>query len=512
MLLRAGVTYVADFSAGWLAIQIKQRLRSQFFEHITRLGPAFTQGQRSGELINSAVQGIEALDAYFSQFIPQLILAAVIPTSILLVVFPADGLSGLVMLLTAPLIPIFMVLIGKGSELITRRQWSALTRLGNYFLDSIQGLRELKQLGQSAVRAERVAEAAERYRLTTMQVLRITFLSALALEFLSTLSTAVIAVEIGLRLLYAKMTFHEAFFILLLAPEFYLPLRLLGQRFHAGMNGITAAKDIYKVLEVPIPNQALNSSTVRGPDTLAPVRFEKVSFTYPTRSLPAVEQVSFVLRPGERTALVGDSGAGKSTIAQLLMGFSSPDSGAIYFGDTLLQHMDASIWRQWITWVPQQPFIFNDTLRNNILLGKQHASAAEITAALERSYLDQVVAQLPQGLDTALGEGGARLSGGQVQRVALARAFLVNSPIVVLDEPTAHLDPELERLLDSAVEELCRERTVLTIAHRLNTVVHADQILVIQAGRIVESGQHPALIRQNGVYAALTQAYSGRVA
>jgi ATP-binding cassette subfamily C protein CydD len=508
MIFRGLALFLAEYWAGWLAIEAKQRIRKQFIEHISALGPAFTQNQQSAELVNQAINGIEALDAYFAQYIPQLFLAALIPISILVVVFPADWLSGLVLLLTAPLVPIFMILLGKGSEIITRRQWTAMNRLSNYFLDSIQGLRELKQLGRSSDRARRVDEAAEQYRKVTMQVLRITFLSAFVLEFLSTISTAVIAVEIGLRLLYGQMHFYQAFFILLLAPEFYQPLRMLGQRFHAGMNGITAAKDIYRVLEIPVADQAAAQTVSLYADWAGQeIRFENVRFTYPARELPAVDGVSFSLRPGTATALVGDSGAGKSTIAQLLMRFFPPDSGVIWIGNVPLSAIKTDEWYRWITWVPQQPFIFHDSLRANLLLGKADATPAEIEAAIQAARLDQVIAGLPQGLDTNLSEGGARLSGGQIQRLALARAFLANTPIVVLDEPTAHLDAGLEKDLEEAVRRLCQLRTVLVIAHRMNTVVSADQILVMQAGKMIERGNHVSLMQQSGVYRALTAAY-----
>jgi ATP-binding cassette subfamily C protein CydD len=304
------------------------------------------------------------------------------------------------------------------------------------------------------------------------------------------------------------MHFYQAFFILLLAPEFYQPLRMLGQRFHAGMNGITAAKDIYRVLEIPVADQAAAQTVSMNADWAGQeIRFENVRFTYPARELPAVDGVSFSLRPGTATALVGDSGAGKSTIAQLLMRFFPPDSGVIWIGNVPLSAIKTDEWYRWITWVPQQPFIFHDSLRANLLLGKADATPAEIEAAIQAARLDQVIAGLPQGLDTNLSEGGSRLSGGQIQRLALARAFLANTPIVVLDEPTAHLDAGLEKDLEEAVRRLCQLRTVLVIAHRMNTVVSADQILVMQAGKIIESGDHGSLMQQSGVYRALTAAY-----
>ena len=250
---RAVLTWVNEVSANLVAVHIKTDLRNRLFEHILNMGPAYTRGQRTGELTTAAVEGIEALDAYYSQYLPQLVVTALVPLSILIVVFPIDPLSGVIMLVTAPLIPFFMIMIGRGAEIVTHRQYRTLSRLSAHFLDSLQGLTTLKLFGQSKAHAKNIEKVSNQFRDTTLSVLRITFLSALALELLATLSTAVIAVEIGFRLLYSRMEFLQAFFILVLAPEFYLPLRMLGARFHAGMSGTTAAKRIYEILDTPLP-------------------------------------------------------------------------------------------------------------------------------------------------------------------------------------------------------------------------------------------------------------------
>ncbi len=509
--LRALASIGVDVSANDAALQIKTRLRMIFSRHLINLGPAAIQRQKTAELTNTAIQGIEGLDAYFSQYLPQLAMAGLVPLVILIAVFPKDLLSGVVLTLTAPLIPIFMVLIGKASQAITHRQWTSLSRLSDYFLDSIQGLRELKQLGQSKQRCEQIGAAAERYRVVTMQVLRVTFLSALALELAATISTAVIAVEIGLRLLYGQMNFDQAFFILLLAPEFYQPLRLLGQRFHAAMTGVSAARQIFALLDLPTqPAQVQGGVDVDLSRPFA-IRFESVSYTYPDKDQPALDRLTFEIRSGEQVALVGPSGAGKSTIAQFLLRFIQPESGEIRFNDIPLAKINLESWRRQVAWVPQRPFLFNDSIEKNIspLAGKEDNYAIQF--AIERAGLAEVIRDLPQGIDTPIGESGGRLSGGEAQRLALARAYFVAAPLLILDEPTAYLDPLQAANLEQSLGKLVENKTALIIAHSLQTVMNADRILVVDGGRIVESGTHAELLASKAAYFEMVQAFRGRM-
>jgi ATP-binding cassette subfamily C protein CydD len=378
-------------------------------------------------------------------------------------------------------------------------------------LDTLQGLREMKLLGQSQGQAERVTLAAEQYRLTTMNVLRVTFLSALVLEMVGTISTAVIAVQIGLRLLQGQMIFEQAFFILLLAPEFYLPLRLLGQRFHAGVNGLQAARRIFEILNTPGLTEPIGSdfSALNSLPSPRQIRFDHVSYTYPGQTHPAVEDVSFELHHGQMTALVGASGAGKSTLASLLLRFSLPTSGQVLVDGDSLECIPSAMWRQTVAWVPQLPVIFRKSIAENIALGNPRAQLADIQSAARQAFLDERIMALTAGYDTVLGEGGARLSGGELQRLALARAFLLDAPLLVLDEPTAHLDLTQEALLEGTVRSLCSGRTVLVIAHRLPTVYRADKILVLDHGRIVETGSHQSLSAVDGPYSRLLRLYRG---
>lgn len=509
---RAFLTWVNEVSANIVAVRIKSDLRERLFNHILNLGPAYTRGQRTGELTTAAIEGIEALDAYYSQYLPQLVVTALVPISILIVVFPLDPLSGVVMLITAPLIPFFMIMIGKGAEIVTKRQYKTLSRLSAHFLDSLQGLTTLKLFGQSRAHAKNIENVSNQFRDTTLGVLRITFLSALALELLATLSTAVIAVEIGFRLLYARMEFHEAFFILVLAPEFYLPLRMLGARFHAGMSGTTAAKRIYEILDTPIVRNQVSSAGQQPADAITSINFENVTYTYPGETTPALEDVNLQFNTGKQIALVGESGAGKSTLVNLLLGFVQPTSGKITINADNQNPNDREVFpmdslRNSIAWVPQRPHLFHDTLSANIRLGKPDATHEEVIEAARAAHLHEFIETLPDKYETIIGESGARLSGGQAQRLALARAFLKDAPILVLDEPTSSLDPGTESLLEESTRRLMQGRTVITIAHRLNTIFRADQIVVLEAGRITESGTHRELLNRNGAYAKMVQAY-----
>lgn len=517
LIARAALTYLSEASAGNGAVQIKNILRNLLAKHLLSLGPAYAQGERSGELVNTASQGIEALDAYFSQYLPQLAFAGVLPLAFLIAIFPLDPLSAMVLLVTGPLIPFFMFLIGSMSQTLTRRQWTALSRMSAYFLDTLQGLAALKALGRSREQAGRIEQVSERYRQTTMSVLRVTFLSALVLELLGTIGTAIIAVEIGLRLLYGRIGFEPAFFILLLAPDFYAPLRSLGLRFHASMTGINAARRIFEVLEQPVPEPAAERAG-GGAQASAPllnrpftIAFDHAGYTYPGRSQPALADVSFSIQSGQMTALVGPSGSGKSTLTQLLLGFIKPQLGEIRVNGAPLGGFSVEEWRAQIAWVPQQPHLFYGSVAENLRIAKPDASVDELVKAAEQAHLLEWVESQPQGFDTFIGESGQRLSGGQAQRLALARAVLRDAPLLILDEPTAHLDVVQERYLQESTRRLCEGRTVLIIAHRLPTVMRADQILVMQAGRIVEQGSHAALHGSSGLYSRLLADYRGQV-
>jgi len=516
MTLRALMTWVGERSARTAAIRLKNSLRGRFFESLLSLGPAFARQERTGELLNTSTEGIEALDAYFSQYLPQAALAALVPLTFLVLVFPLDPLTGVVLLVTAPLIPLFMYLIGSLGNRLTRKQWGVLSQMSAFFLDILQGLATLKMLGRSQAQVKSIEAVSDQYRRVTLGVLRVTFLSALALELLATLSTAVIAVEVGLRLLYGRLEFEQAFFVLLLAPEFYLPLRTLGLRFHAGMAGVAAAQRLFEVFdELDAATHAANkvgAGSAYGSEgsclpLQVPITFDRICFSYETAGdeRPALQDVSFNIPPGKTVALVGQSGGGKSTLADLLLRFQTPQEGEIRVGEQPLQDIPLEAWRSQVAWVPQQPYLFYGTIEENIRLGKPGANRADVEAAARLAHAESFILALPQGYETWIGERGVSLSGGERQRIALARAFLKDAPLVVLDEAAANLDPVNEALLQDSLQRLLAGRGALVIAHRLGIALNADQVVVLEQGCLVEQGSPRELLDRDGPFARLVR-------
>ncbi len=487
VILRGLAVWGGEVSSASLAVKVKQDLRDLTLKKLFRLGPSFLEGEASGELTSTITQGIETIDAYFSQFIPQVILAALIPLMILIIVFPMDWITGLTLLLTAPLIPFFLYLIGKATERVTGRQFTALSRMSAFFLDTLHALSTLKQFGRSHQRLEEVSRVNQDYRSATMSVLQVTFLSSLALEMLGTISTALVAVQIGLRLLQGGMPYEQALFILIITPEFYLPLRNLGLRYHAAMGGVEGAARIYSILSIPESEQAvgdLNTQVQTDQNNCQnkeiTIEFRGVGYERPDRKEKILEKITCRFPARQVTALTGVSGAGKTTLTQLLMGFLIPKTGEILINGDVLSGIPIETWRRQISWVPQQAGLFEDTVIANLMAARADATPEEVESAARSSGIHELITNLPEGYQTRVGEGGARFSGGERTRLAFARAILRDAPVVILDEPTANLDAELEQTLQAVIRDLGRERTVILIAHSLNAIRLANQVIVLQ--------------------------------
>ncbi|MFD4571425.1 thiol reductant ABC exporter subunit CydD [Streptomyces sp. NPDC058417] len=471
---RAAVSWLTELAAHRASAAVKSELRGRLLERAALLGPGWLSGQRTGSLVTLATRGVDALDDYFARYLPQLGLAVVVPVAVLARIVTEDWVSAAIIAGTLPLIPVFMVLIGWATQARTDRQWRLLSRLSGHFLDVVAGLPTLKVFGRAKAQADSIRRITGEYRQATLRTLRIAFLSSFALELLATISVALVAVTIGMRLVHGDMDLYIGLVVLVLAPEAYLPLRQVGAQFHAAAEGLAAAGEIFAVLETPVP------ASGTGPVPEGGLAFEGVTVRYPGRSAAAVSAATFSVAPGETVALVGPSGSGKSTLLNALLGFVRPAEGRITVGGADLTGLDLARWRSRIAWVPQHPHLFAGTIAENVRLARPDADDDAVRRALADAGALEFVDGLPDGADHVLGEGGAGLSAGQRQRLALARAFLADRPVLLLDEPTAALDGRTEAEVVAAVRRLAAGRTVLLVVHRPALLAVADRVVRLE--------------------------------
>lgn len=479
VLARATVAWGAELAAGRSSARAKSQLREALLERVAGMGVESSRKERTGELAILATRGVDALDGYFSLYLPQLFLAVIVPLVVLAAVVAKDWISAAIIAATIPLIPLFMALVGATTRERMDRQLRTLQRLGGHFLDVVTGLPTLKVFGRAKVQAASIREISERYRDTALATLRITFLSSLILELVATFSVALVAVAIGLRLMGGELGLRTALFALVLAPEAYLPLRRLGANYHASAEGIAAAEQVFAVIEKPLPARGTRRDV---PDMgTSSITVDGLWVSYPGRTEPALEDVSLSIDAGEILALTGPSGCGKSTLLSVLLGLSVPERGTVSVADVELGDLDPDVWHAQLAWVPQRPHLFAASIAENVRLGRREASTKEVWEAVQAAGLASVVDGLPEGLETMLGNCGAGLSAGERQRVALARAFLRDAPLLLLDEPTASLDGQTEREVLEAVQRLSVGRTVVLVAHRPALLEIADRVLTLGA-------------------------------
>jgi ATP-binding cassette subfamily C protein CydCD len=472
---RALLGWLSELTAARASASAKSDLRRALVHRVAELGPRGVDRVGGSDLVVLAGSGIDALDAYFAKYLPQVLLAVMVPLTVVVAVLGSDWVSAAILAVTIPLIPVFMWLIGSMTKARTERQAALLRRLAGHFLDVVGGLPTLKVFGRARAQVDSIRTISDRYRSATMDTLRLTFLSSLVLELLATISVAVVAVAVGLRLLDGHLGLRSALFVLVLAPEAFWPLRSLGATYHASAEGMQAAIDIFGVLERPVPP---TGARLDVPDpSRAAIAIAGLTVTYPGRGTPAISDLSLRVDPGETVAVVGPSGCGKSTLLQVLLALVAAEQGSVTVGGVDLAELDPDAWRARVAWVPQWPHLFARSIGDNIRLGRPGATDAEVAQAAARAGLTETVARLPAGLGSPLGQGGSGLSSGERQRVALARAFVRDAPLLLLDEPTANLDGATEGEVLDAVEELAAGRTAIVVAHRPSLLRLGDRVV-----------------------------------
>jgi ATP-binding cassette, subfamily C, bacterial CydD len=486
--LRGALAWGMEVSGRRAAWSVLSELRMALVEQRLRAQPVAVDGAGAGELTTLAVDGVEALEGYFARYLPQVVLASIVPLMVIVWVAFVDRLAALIMLITLPLVPVFMWLIGLYTEERTRERWGALRHLSTHFLDVVRGLPTLRAFGRAEDQAAVIADVGERYRRTTMETLRLSFLSGSVLELAATLGVALVAVTTGVRLVGGSLGLQAGLTVIVLAPELYLPFRRLGAEYHASADGLAVAGRMLALLDAP-------AAAAPGGPRLAPspahagVRLERVAFSYPARPGPVLDGLDLELRPGETVALVGASGAGKSTVAALLMGMLAPTEGRILIGDAELSGCSLDAWRRQVAWVPQHPTLLRATVADNIRFGEPGVPDRLVREAAARAGADGFIGTLPDGYATVVGDGARTLSAGERRRLGLARAFLRDAPLVILDEPAADLDPHGVELVADAVRRLQAGRTMLVIAHRSELVECAHRVV-----RLVDGAAAPEIV------------------
>ena len=510
---RTPLLVTGDWLTRRAADRLKVRLRADLTGHLLALGPGYTGRERSGELVAVVVDGTETLETHVTTFQPARALAVAVPLLVLGAVAVVDPPTVLVLVITGPVLVLLLAVIGGRARSITERRFAELRWLSAFFLDILQGIATLKLFGRSAEQVDTIRDMSRRYGDTTMDVLRTAFQTSLVLEWGAAVAVALVAVEISLRLMAGSIAFDRALAVLIIVPEFFLPLRTLATRYHAGAAGRTAAERIEAILAEPMPRVVPPARVVPSTKAIsepsladAPIRFAAVTVTYPGRDVPALDGLDLTIPARSVVALVGPTGAGKTTVANMLLRFLEPDAGRVLVGDVPLDTIDLARWRAEVAWVPQRPHLFHGTVADNIRLAGPDAGDAAIRAAAREAGADAFIAALPLGYATPVGEDGVRLSGGQRQRIAIARAFLADAGLVILDEPTSHLDAESEAIIRDSVARLARRRTVLIVSHRLRLVSTADLVVVLDGGRVVETGRPAELAGRDGRYRGLLAA------
>ncbi|MEU2580453.1 thiol reductant ABC exporter subunit CydD [Micrococcus luteus] len=507
-----GALFLLAFAMRYLMSTLKKKVTFQFAEKtrvetrkqlmakLFELGPSYTNKQGTAKLVNLAMEGATQLRTYLELIIPKMVAACIVPPMVLIYVFFQDKLSSVILFFTVPIIIVFMILLGLAAKKKMERQWHSYHLLSNHFIDSLRGLETLKYLGKSKSHGNTIEKVSNEYRKSTIGTLRIAFLSSFALDFFTMLSVASVAVGLGLRLIEGNLLLDVALVVLILAPEFFLPLKEVGADYHATLNGQEAAKAIDTILAEPTPecNPIIANTLVWSNNSK--LKLSYVSHSHDDNGLQALIDVSLQVNGFEKIGIVGASGAGKSTLIDILGGFLTPTQGSFRVNQQILNTLNSEAWQRQITYIPQHPYIFSQSIAENIRFYEPNASDEEVWQAAKAAELDDLIHSFPNGIEQEIGTGARSLSGGQEQRVALARAFLGNRPILLLDEPTAHLDIETEYELKQTMTTLFKDKLVFFATHRLHWMEQMDRIIVLKDGVVVEIGTPHELMLRRGEY------------
>jgi ATP-binding cassette, subfamily C, bacterial CydD len=482
-----------------------EELRNLLVQKLFHLGPRFVKEEGSGQTVTLVMEGIAKFRRYLELFLPKFMNTIFIPAIICIFIFSKNTRSAVILVLTLPILIVFMILLGLAAKTKADSQFASYQLLSNHFVDSLRGLETLKYLGLSHDHINKIKIVSEKYRNATMSTLRIAFLSTFALDFFTMLSIATIAVFLGLGLINGSMELQSALAILILAPEYFLPIREVGADYHATLDGKNAGEKIQEIIDKKSLQQL--SEPLPSYNSTSNITLKGISVNFTDSEQPVLHDIHFSISGFKKIGIIGASGAGKSTLIDLLSGFLKPINGEIRIGEKIISSFSYVGWQKQLTYIPQHPFLFHDTILNNIRFYHPEATMKEVEVAAVQAGLKEVIQGLPNGLETIIGEGGRTLSGGQEQRIALARAFLGDRSVIMLDEPTAHLDIETEFELKDTMLQLFNSKLVFFATHRLHWMLEMDQIIVLDHGKIMEIGTHEQLIKQQGTYYQLVKTH-----
>lgn len=504
-LIRHGLAHLEQIAAEGFAKRTVTDLRKEVVESYFHLGPRFAQRKGTGELVTLAIEGMEKLKTYLEITIPKMLRAAIIPVLIVIYVFTIDKTSAFILIATIPIVVVFMILLGYAAKKMADSQYETYRVLSNHFIDSLKGLETLKFLGKSKQHEGNITRVSSQYRKATMKTLRIAFLSSFALDFFTSLSIAFVAVGLGYRLIEGYMVLLPALTVLILAPEYFLPLRQLGMDFHATLDGQVALKQVDNIIKQSKKVEQTETNKEMAWNDSSVLSLKQVTVFHEEAERPVLSDISFNWQGNGFVGIVGESGAGKSTLIDVLAGYLEYRDGEITVNQEKVDSLACANWQQNIAYIPQHPHIFSGSLADNIRFYEPDVSDEVVEKVVEKIGLTDLVASFSKGIHEPIGEGGRALSGGQEQRIAMARALLSERPIILLDEPTAHLDIETEYEIKQTMLQLFKDKLVFLATHRLHWMKEMDHIIVLKNGQIVAEGKHEELLTKNDTYEHLVR-------